>query len=226
MTITQPAAVTHYLHKNDPYKCSCGDTFGGLALLKTHLDLLRDDDGTHVERERVHHYRTKFRMCSCDFYVCSCGTAFAAATALDDHLAEFSDDGNHGKLPFDLNRHVRFGIRRIRIERGLFMSEIADLLGVNISAVSRIESGKRHAVGWGRTSRTVATLLGVDIRELLRVCQHCGYRPPDGYTCDWCGMPGEVLQQHDPGEADRIASALRAVEDGTAVICEISASEL
>jgi DNA-binding XRE family transcriptional regulator len=192
MTITQPFAVTHDLSKADPYKCSCGDTFGGLALLKTHLDLLRDD-GTHVERERVDRgYRAKFRICSCDFYVCSCGSAFADATALDGHLAESSDDGSHEKLAFDLNRLVRFGIRRIRIERGLSMHEVADLLGVHTSAVCRIESGKRHAVGWGRTSRTVAVLLGVEIRELIRVCEHCGYRPPDGYTCDWCGMPSEV----------------------------------
>jgi transcriptional regulator with XRE-family HTH domain len=94
-------------------------------------------------------------------------------------------------LAFDLNTLVRLGIRRIRIERGLSMHAVAELLGVRVSAVSRIESGKRHAVGWGRTPRSVAAMLGVEVRELLRICEHCGYRPPDGYQCQWCGMPGD-----------------------------------
>jgi hypothetical protein len=192
MTITQSVAAIGYLRTADPYECSCGDTFGGLALLKTHLDLLRDD-GTHVERQPVHRgHRAKLRICSCDFCVCSCGEAFPGVPLLNDHLEESGDDGSHVKLPFDLNRLVRFGVRRIRIERGLSMHAMADLLGVNVSAVSRIESGKRHAVGWGRTSRTVAVLLGVDLPELLRICGHCEYRPPAGCQCTRCGMPSEV----------------------------------
>jgi transcriptional regulator with XRE-family HTH domain len=232
MAIRQPVAVIDYLCKTDPYKCACGDTFGGLALLKTHLDLLRDD-GTHAELERVHRgYRPKLRICSCDFYVCSCGAAFSVVSRLDEHLDE-SRDGSHGKLPFNLNKLVRFGIRRIRIERGLSMHAMADLLGVNISAVSRIESGKRHAVGWGRTPRTVATLLGVEVRELIRVCEHCGYRPPAGCRCMRCGTLSTGIDDNFPGwqqqnlrEAARTESALRAVKAGDAVITESSESEL
>jgi DNA-binding XRE family transcriptional regulator len=125
------------------------------------------------------------------FRVCSCGAAFADLTGLDEHLDEYGDDSSHVEMAFDLNMLVRLGIRRIRIERGLTMHGMAELLGVDVSAVSRIESGKRHAVGWGRTPRSVAAMLGVEVRELLRVCERCGYRPPDGYQCQWCGMPGE-----------------------------------
>jgi hypothetical protein len=124
------------------------------------------------------------------FRSCSCGAAFPDVTGLDEHLGEFSDDGGHDELALDLDTLVRFGIRRFRAERGLSMDQMGELLGIDKSAVSRIESGKRHAVGWGRTPRTVAVLLGVEVRELLRVCEHCGYWPPDGYTCAWCGMPG------------------------------------
>jgi DNA-binding XRE family transcriptional regulator len=126
------------------------------------------------------------------FRICSCGAAFADLAALDEHLEEFSDDSDHLEMAFDLNMLVRLGIRRIRIERGLTMHAMAELLGVHVSAVSRIESGQRHAVGWGRTPRSVAAMLGVEIRELLRICEHCGYRPPGGYTCQWCGMSGEA----------------------------------
>jgi DNA-binding XRE family transcriptional regulator len=124
------------------------------------------------------------------FRICSCGAAFADLATLDEHLEEFGDDSNHVEMAFDLNMLVRLGIRRIRIERGLPMHAMAELLGVHVSAVSRIESGKRHAVGWGRTPRSVAAMLGVEVKELLRVCGHCGYRPPEGYACQWCGMPG------------------------------------
>jgi DNA-binding XRE family transcriptional regulator len=126
------------------------------------------------------------------FRICSCGAAFADLAALDDHLDELGDDSGHDELAFDLDTLARLGIRRIRTERGLSMHAMAELLGVHVSAVSRIESGKRHAIGWGRTPRTVAALLGVEVRELLRICAHCGYRPPDGYQCQWCGMPGEA----------------------------------
>jgi DNA-binding XRE family transcriptional regulator len=136
---------------------------------------------------RVADFRPKiFKL----FRTCSCGAAFADLASLDEHLEEYGDDSNHVEMAFDLNALVRLGIRRIRIERGLSMNAMADLLGVHVSAVSRIESGKRHAIGWGRTPRSVAAMLGIEVRELLRVCRHCGYRPPDGCACQWCGMPG------------------------------------
>jgi DNA-binding XRE family transcriptional regulator len=122
------------------------------------------------------------------FRTCSCGAAFADLATLDDHLDEFDDDSSHTEVALDLNTLVRLGMRRIRIKRGLSMDQMGELLGIDKSAVCRIESGKRHAIGWGRTPRSVAVLLGVEVSELLRICGHCGYRPPDGYQCYWCGM--------------------------------------
>jgi hypothetical protein len=127
------------------------------------------------------------------FRTCSCGAAFADLTTLDDHLGEYgSEDSGHTEIALDLDTLVRFGIRRIRTGRGLTMDQMGELLGVSTGTVSRIESGKRHAIGWGRTPRTVAILLGVELGELLRICEHCGYRPPLGYQCHRCGMPGMV----------------------------------
>lgn len=197
MTITQPVEVAQFSCEADPYKCSCGDTFGGLALLKTHLDLLRDDTSKHVE-VAVAGDRCKRQVAlgipprTPRFRVCLCGFAFADLATLEDHLDEFGDGSGHEEMAFDLGTLVRFGIRRIRTERGLSMHAMADLLGVHTSAVCRIENGKRNAVGWGRTPRTVAVLLGVDVPELLRVCESCGYRPPTGCRCMRCGVQSAV----------------------------------
>jgi DNA-binding XRE family transcriptional regulator len=124
------------------------------------------------------------------FRTCSCGAAFPDLATLDEHLEEYGDDSSHVEMAFDLDTLVKLAIRRIRIERGLSMHGMADLLGVDVSAVSRIESGKRHAIGWGRTPRSVAAMLGVEVTELLRICGRCGYHPPPGYTCESCGMSG------------------------------------
>jgi DNA-binding XRE family transcriptional regulator len=117
------------------------------------------------------------------FRTCSCGAAFADVAGLDEHLDESGDDSSHTEIALDLNTLVRFGIRRIRTERGLSMDQMGELLGIDKSAICRIENGKRHAIGWGRTPRTVAVLLGVGTRELLRVCGYCGYRPPADCQC-------------------------------------------
>jgi hypothetical protein len=126
------------------------------------------------------------------FRSCSCGATFPDVASLDDHLAESGDDSGHDEIALDLDTLVRFGIRRIRTGRGLTMDQMGGLLGVSAGTISRIESGKRHAIGWGRTPRSVAVLLGIELNELLRTCEHCGYRPPPGYQCHWCGMPGAV----------------------------------
>jgi len=126
------------------------------------------------------------------FRTCSCGAAFVDVTGLDEHLDESGDDSSHIEIALDLDTLVRFGIRRIRIKRGLSMDQMGELLGVSTGTISRIESGKRHAIGWGRTPRSVAVLLGVEVSELLRICGRCGYRPPADCQCLQCGMPGDV----------------------------------
>lgn len=126
-------------------------------------------------------------------YTCSCGVSCIGLTAIEDHLAEM--DGNeldsnmeHVEIALPLDTLVMLGMRRIRIERGLTMRQMGDLLGVHLSAVSRIESGKRRAIGRGRTPRSVAAMLGVSVSELLRVCARCEYRPEPGYRCERCGL--------------------------------------
>jgi len=130
-------------------------------------------------------------------YTCACGFSCLGPAEMEDHLAEA--DGNklyanteHAEIALPLDTLVRLGIRRIRLERGLTMRGMGDLLGVHFSAVSRIESGQRHAIGWGRTQRSVAAMLGVSIPELLRVCPRCEYRPEPGYRCERCGMRHDV----------------------------------
>jgi DNA-binding XRE family transcriptional regulator len=49
MTITQTITVAGNPRNAELYMCSCGDTFNGLALLETHLDLLGDDSDAHIE---------------------------------------------------------------------------------------------------------------------------------------------------------------------------------
>jgi DNA-binding XRE family transcriptional regulator len=147
MTITQPAAMAGYLCGAGPYMCSCGDTFNGLALLETHLDLLGDDSDAHVE---------------------------LAVT------------GERCK------RQVALGIRRFRLERGLPMRAMGALLGVNVSTISRIESGERRFGYLLVNPRVTAALLGISLVDLLRPCPQCGYKPRAGYLCQICGTCEEL----------------------------------
>jgi DNA-binding XRE family transcriptional regulator len=87
------------------------------------------------------------------------------------------------------------GLRRIRHEHGLTMSEMASLLGVHVATVSRIESGERLANRWNPDH--VAIDLGIPVAELLRACQHCHYAPPAGYQCMRCGTPAAASRPAD-----------------------------
>jgi DNA-binding XRE family transcriptional regulator len=81
-------------------------------------------------------------------------------------------------------------MRRVRMEWGVPMRDMADLLGVNVSTISRIESGGRR-VRTAADARMLAGLLGVRVGYLVRACPHCGYEPPCGYQCLRCGTSGE-----------------------------------
>jgi DNA-binding XRE family transcriptional regulator len=146
MTIAQTVMVAGNRRTAEPYMCSCGDTFDGLALLETHLDLLGDDSDIHVELAIV---------------------------------------GDRCK------RRVALGIRRQRIERGLPMRAMGELLGVNTSTISRIESGERRFGYLLVNPRVTAALLGISLVDLLRPCPQCGYEPLAGYLCQSCGTYGE-----------------------------------
>ena len=146
MTIAQTVMVASNRRTAEPYMCSCGDTFDGLALLETHLDLLGDDSDIHVE------------------------------------LAVVGDR---------CKRRVAQGIRRQRIARGLPMRAMGELLGVNTSTISRIESGERRFGYLLTNPRVTAALLGISLVDLLRPCPQCGYKPLAGYRCQSCGTCGE-----------------------------------
>jgi transcriptional regulator with XRE-family HTH domain len=84
---------------------------------------------------------------------------------------------------------VARGLRRVRTERGLQQHEIAAMLGVHTSTISRIESGDRK-VRWSAEASVIADKLGVRIGYLRRDCPQCGYKPPAGYQCLRCGCAG------------------------------------
>jgi transcriptional regulator with XRE-family HTH domain len=85
---------------------------------------------------------------------------------------------------------VARGLRRIRLELGLQQHDVAALLGVHTSTVSRIESGTRK-VRWAADARAIADRLGVGVGYLTRDCPQCAYQPPRGYQCLRCGTADE-----------------------------------
>ena len=87
-----------------------------------------------------------------------------------------------------LPESVARGLPRIRTEFGLQQHEVAAILGVHTSTVSRIESGTRK-VRWPAEACAIAGRLGVRTGYLLRDCPQCGYEPPAGYMCLRCGTP-------------------------------------
>jgi DNA-binding XRE family transcriptional regulator len=85
-----------------------------------------------------------------------------------------------------MNR-LAYGLRRTRLEFGLNMSEMADVLGVHVATVSRIESGDRQALHW--VPEVVAAKIGIPVRDLLLPCPRCHYAPHPGFLR--CGCAGQ-----------------------------------
>jgi transcriptional regulator with XRE-family HTH domain len=78
---------------------------------------------------------------------------------------------------------VARGIRRVRLERGWTLREVALLFGCNPSRICRIENGERGTPD----PAEAAGKLGVPVSYLMAPCPQCGYRPPHGYLCLRCG---------------------------------------
>ena len=78
-------------------------------------------------------------------------------------------------------------IRRFRVEGRMTMGQMAALLGLDRSVISRIERGERSPA---MRARGVAKALGITVEELLAPCPHCRYEPDAGYQCLRCGTPG------------------------------------
>ena len=108
-------------------------------------------------------------------YMCSCGDTFSGRAMLETHLDLLGDDSDtHVELALvgeRCKRRVARGIRRLRFERGLPMRAMGELLGVNVSTISRIESGERRFGYLLVNPRVTAALLGISIVDLLRPCR-------------------------------------------------------
>jgi hypothetical protein len=130
---------------------------------------------------------------------CACGDSFDRADDLDSHLIEVpeADDRDHyevtahGRAPVlargRVDPRIAWGMRRLRVERGWTLEQVARLLGCDVSRVSRIERGQR-----GTPSPTVvAELLATTVGYLLMPCPTCNGKPPVGYACLRCGIKGQ-----------------------------------
>lgn len=99
--------------------------------------------------------------------------------------------------PAEPDRVAR-GLRRIRIERGWKLRDVAARLGVSAGTVSRYETGERRV----RMVREVARQLGVTTGYLTRDCPRCSYQPPAGYQCLRCGTPAPADRRRTDQEVN------------------------
>jgi len=120
---------------------------------------------------------------------CSCGLGFVTLAALESHLERYGDDTDaHVQMALKRPELLARGLRRIRRELGLTMRDMAGLLGMDVSTISRIEADRRGVTRWKPAH--VAMDLGVPLEELLRACPACCYAPPAGFECRRCGTVG------------------------------------
>src|ERR1700678_2777435 len=120
---------------------------------------------------------------------CSCGLGFIKLAALDSHLDRYGDDTDaHVQMALRRPELLAHGLRRIRRERGLTMRDMAGLLDMDVSTISRIEADRRGVTRWKPAH--VAMDLGVPLEELLRACPACCCAPPAGFQCQRCGKKG------------------------------------
>jgi transcriptional regulator with XRE-family HTH domain len=92
------------------------------------------------------------------------------------------------------NQLVAVNLRRLRKERGWSQDELGAKLGWGKSVVSTAErSADARRVRQFSIEDTVliADVLGVGITDLLEPvtsCPCCGDNPPEGFTCNACGI--------------------------------------
>jgi transcriptional regulator with XRE-family HTH domain len=87
-----------------------------------------------------------------------------------------------------LNRQITDNFRRLRAEKGLTLTRIAELSGMSATGYSFAASGQR---GWSlRLLGGAAQALEVTVGQLTDppgICPHCHGAPRPGYTCNRCG---------------------------------------
>src|ERR1700678_2108400 len=80
---------------------------------------------------------------------CSCGLGFIKLAALDDHLDRYGEHTDaHPEIGLKRTELLARGLRGVRRELGLTMRDMAALLGMVASTISRIVSERRGASRW------------------------------------------------------------------------------
>jgi transcriptional regulator with XRE-family HTH domain len=105
---------------------------------------------------------------------------------------------------------VARGIRRVRLERGWTLREMALLLGCHPSRICRIENGERGTPD----PAEAAGKLGVPLSYLMEPCPRCEYQPPDGYLCLRCGTQATSDSQEVKPNLEALNASLDALAFG------------
>lgn len=88
----------------------------------------------------------------------------------------------HPQVVSPASGRISYGMRRIRLERGMSLAEAARVLKCSVSQLSRVERGQRWA-----DPKVISAAYEVPANELLVPCPQCQYTPPPGFTCRECG---------------------------------------
>ena len=89
----------------------------------------------------------------------------------------------------DERERLAASMRRQRWARGWTMRQVADRAGLDVSQISRAESGLRRPLA-AAVQAGVFETTEADVRA---DCPHCRYRPPSGYMCLTCGSKGKAF---------------------------------
>jgi hypothetical protein len=107
---------------------------------------------------------------------------------------DMHDTGSQEALDPSSPQWRRLAMRRLRLERGWTVREVAEKVGLNASQISRAETGLRRPM----TVPVMCGVFGVDEAEVLAPCPNCTYQPPPGYRCLRCGTEVILAIEEEP----------------------------